>query len=151
MQKLFGVTRWQNSRPNLFLFCKSKHSIFHKCLSSEVWILLNARSIRVSPQKIQVQIVWGLWWITRNLLLGMVVWGVQMASETTSTGQCKLCVPRTATKAGCFSGRGAAAQAGPGAWKCSGWRCGHQGSWLPCSLHPFQCANLECVSCTPEQ
>lgn len=69
MQKLFGVTRWQDSRPNLFLFCKSKHSIFYKCLSSEAWILLNAWSVGVSPQKIQVQIVWEIWWITSNLLL----------------------------------------------------------------------------------
>lgn len=58
MQELFGVTRWQDSRPNLFLFCKSKHNIFYKCLSSETWISLMGRSVRVSPQRVEVRGAW---------------------------------------------------------------------------------------------
>lgn len=93
MQKLFGVTRWQDSRPNLFLFCKSKHSIFYKCLSCGAWVWLNARSVRVSPQRIQVQIVWEIGWITSNLLLGMLVMGSAGGFRKSSPGQCQLCVP----------------------------------------------------------
>lgn len=81
-----GGTRWQGSRPNFLLFCKSNHSIFYKRQSGGVRTFLNAKGVGVSPRGIQLQEDGETRIMGRRLSLGMAVGG-QLALETACTEQ----------------------------------------------------------------